>query len=109
MFGGYMSGRAGKGIGKAFRITTSFTTGMIITSAIVGMIAAVIDQSLIQLFTVYEQQKWIPAIVSLVMGLQLLGFIRLIMPNTLHVQPKNPKTLLGSFSLGLPFRLVITP
>jgi cytochrome c-type biogenesis protein len=109
MFSGYMSGRAQEGTGKALRITTSFTLGMMITSAVVGIIAAFIGKSIMELFTGYALDVWIPAVIGIVMGLQLLGVLRLKMPRMLQVKAKKPKTRLGAFTLGLPFGLVITP
>lgn len=109
MFGGYMTGHAQEGTGKALRITTSFTVGMIITSAIIGILAAYIGRSIMQLFTDYNLDVWIPSTIGIVMGLQLLGVIRLKMPRMLKVKTEKPKNTLGAFTLGLPFGLVITP
>jgi cytochrome c-type biogenesis protein len=109
MFSGYMSGRAQEGTGKALRITTSFTMGMMITSAVIGIIAAFIGKSIMQLFIGYGLDIWIPATIGIVMGLQLLGVIRIKMPKMLRVKKEKPETTFGAFTLGLPFGLVITP
>jgi cytochrome c-type biogenesis protein len=109
MFSGYMGGKAKEGTGKAFRITISFTLGMIVTSAIIGVVAAYAGKSIMHLFTGYGLDIWIPAVIGLLMGLQLLGILRLKMPKTLQVRAKKPKTMIGSFVLGLPFGLVVTP
>jgi cytochrome c-type biogenesis protein len=109
MFGGYMSNRAHEGTGKALRLTMSFTIGMIITSAIIGFMAAYIGRSVMQLFTDYNLNVWIPATVGIVMGLHLLGVLRLKMPRMIQVKTEKPKSIWGAFTLGLPFGLVITP
>jgi cytochrome c-type biogenesis protein len=109
MFGGYMSGHAKDGTDKALRISISFTLGMMVTSAVIGIIAAFIGKSIMNLFTGYGLDVWIPAVIGILVGLQLLGILNLKMPKTFHVQAKKPKTMLGSFNLGLPFGLVITP
>jgi cytochrome c-type biogenesis protein len=109
MFSGYMSGRAQEGTGKALRLTTSFTIGMIITSAIIGITAAYVGRSIMDVFTNYSIDVWIPASIGIVMGLQLLGVIRLKMPKMLRIKKEKPETTFGAFVLGLPFGLVITP
>jgi cytochrome c-type biogenesis protein len=50
MFSSYMGGRAHEGVGKALRITTSFTIGMVITSAVIGVVAAFLGNSIMKLF-----------------------------------------------------------
>jgi cytochrome c-type biogenesis protein len=109
MFGGYMGKHSSEGNGKTLRITWSFVLGMIITSAIVGAIAAFIGKAIMNVFTTYGLDLWIPVIIGLLMGLQLLGIIKLKMPRLLAIKGKNPDTVLGAFTLGLPFGLVITP
>jgi cytochrome c-type biogenesis protein len=109
MFSGYMGGRAQEGTGKALKITTSFTVGMMVTSAVIGIIAAIIGKGIMTLFTGYGLDVWIPALIGIIMGLQLLGVIRIRMPRMLNVKVEKPKTTFGAFSIGLPFGLVITP
>lgn len=109
MFSSYMSKQAHEGTGKALRITTSFTVGMMVTSAITGIVAAYIGKSIMQFFTGYGLDQWIPAAVGIIMGLQMVGILRLKMPQMLAVNGKKPTTMAGSFALGLPFGLVITP
>jgi cytochrome c-type biogenesis protein len=109
MFSSYMGGRAHEGVGKALRITTSFTIGMVITSAVIGVVAAFLGNSIMKLFTGYGLDVWIPAVIGIVMGLQLLGVIKIKMPRQLSVKANKPKTTFDAFTLGLPFGLVITP
>lgn len=109
MFGGYMGGQANKGEGKALRMTWSFVLGMMITSAVIGAIAALVGKSIMKVFTGYGLDLWIPAVIGILMGLQLLGVISLKMPRSLNIKGKKPTTMAGAFTLGLPFGLVITP
>jgi cytochrome c-type biogenesis protein len=109
MFGGYMGGHANEGQGKALRSTWSFVLGMMITSAVMGVVAAFIGKSIMKVFTGYGLDFWIPVIVGIVMGLQLLGVIRLRMPRMFAVKGRKPTTMVGAFTLGLPFGFVITP
>jgi cytochrome c-type biogenesis protein len=98
MFGGYMGKHANEGQGKALRITWSFVLGMMLTSAVMGAIAAFIGRSIMKVFTGYGLDLWIPVIIGLIMGLQLLGVIKLKMPRMLVVKGKKPTTMVGAFS-----------
>ena len=109
MFGGYMGKHSNEGKGKTLRITWSFIFGMMITSAIMGVIAAFIGKGIMKVFTGYGLDLWIPAFVGILMGLQLLGVIKLKMPKMFRVKGEMPDTMIGGFALGLPFGLVITP
>jgi cytochrome c-type biogenesis protein len=109
MFSGYMSGKAKEGTGKALTISFGFTLGMVVTSAVIGIVSAYVGKSIMTVFTGYSLDIWIPALIGILMGLQMLGILRFKMPKTLQVQAKKPKTMVGSFALGLPFGLVITP
>src|SRR5207237_4523387 len=61
-------------------------------------------------FSGYELDRWIPGIIGLLMGLQLLGVLRLRMPlMPLLDREEKATTGWGSFLLGLPFGLVVTP
>ncbi len=109
MFTGYMGGHAQEGEAKAFRMTVSFTFGMMLSSAIIGIVAAFAGKSIMQLFTGYHLDIWIPAVLGIVMGLQLLGVIQLKMPRTIQLRADKPTNMIGAFTLGVPFGLVITP
>src|SRR5438132_10395738 len=81
-----------------------------VTLASAGAIASLLGKSALEIFSGYELDRWIPGIIGLLMGLQLLGIIRLRMPLTPLVDcERNPTTGWGSFLLGLPFGLVVTP
>ncbi len=110
MFGGYIGGYASGNKTGAVRLALPFVLGNAATLAVVGGAAAVVGKSALRIFTGYELDRWIPGVIGLVMGLQLLGILRLKMP----VMPifrwaETPDTSWGSFLLGLPFGLVVTP
>jgi cytochrome c-type biogenesis protein len=107
MFSGYMGGRAKEN--NNISIVVGFLVGMVMMSAVLGIIAAMVGKSIMTLFTGYKLDIWIPALIGTVMGLQLLGIIKLKLPQMIGFQSKKPKTSLGAFTLGLPFGLVITP
>ncbi len=87
-------------------MTISFTFGMMITSAIIGVTTAFAGKSIMQLFTGYHLDIWIPAIVGIVMGLQLLGVINLKMPRTIQIRADKPTNMTGAFTLGLSLPLL---
>lgn len=109
MYSSYMGSRAKEGNVRALVHTAGFTAGMMVTSAVIGIIAAFVGRSIMQLFTGYQLDVWIPGIIGIVMGLQLLGVIHLRMPQQLRVKVRKPKSTVGAFTFGLPFGLVITP
>lgn len=110
MFGGYVGGYAKGNKSGGLHLALPFVFANAATLAIVGTIASLIGKSVLQIFTGYQLDRWIPGVVGLLMGLQLLGILKLKMP----VMPifrwaRQPGTRLGSFALGLPFGLVVTP
>jgi cytochrome c biogenesis protein CcdA len=66
MFSGYMGGRAKENNNKS--IVVGFIVGMVIMSAVLGIIAALIGKSIMTLFTGYKLDIWIPALIGTVMG-----------------------------------------
>jgi len=110
MFGGYVGGYAGGKKTEGLNLALPFVLGNAVTLAAVGAAASVLGKSALQVFSGYQLDRWIPGIVGLLMGLQLLGILKLKMP----VMPifrwaQQPSTGFGSFALGLPFGLVVTP
>lgn len=110
MFGGYVSGYAGKKKTEGLNLALPFVLGNALTLAVVGVVASLIGNSALRIFSEYQLDRWIPGIVGLLMGLQLLGILKLKIP----VMPifrwtRQPGTGFGSFALGLPFGLVVTP
>lgn len=110
MFGGYVGGYAQRGKASGFRLALPFLFGNTITLALAGALAALLGNSTLRIFSGYELDRWIPGIVGLLMGLQLLGILRLKMPTIpIFRWARMPSTGFGSFALGLPFGLVVTP
>ena len=110
MFGGYVGGFARGKNDAGVALSIPFVLGNMVTLAFAGAIGSLLGNSVLQIFTGYELDRWIPGLVGLVMGLQLLGVLRLRMPlmPLLNTEQK-PTTSWGSFFLGLPFGLVVTP
>lgn len=110
MFGGYVGGYAPETKTGGLRLALPFIVGNAVTLAAVGAIATVLGKTALNVFTGYQLDRWIPGVVGLLMGLQLLGILKLKMPviSTLDWERK-PGTGFGSFALGLPFGLVVTP
>ena len=110
MFGGYVGGYAPANKMGGLRLALPFVLGNAVTLAAVGAIAAVLGKTALNVFTGYQLDRWIPGVVGFVMGLQLLGILKLKMPviSTLDWE-RQPGTGFSSFALGLPFGLVVTP
>lgn len=110
MFGGYVGGYAQASKGAGLKLALPFVSGNAMTLAVVGGIASLIGNSALQVFTGYQLDRWIPALIGLLMGLQLLGILRLKMPAMpIFRWARRPSSIWGSFGLGLPFGLVVTP
>lgn len=110
MFGGYVGGYAPATKTGGLRLALPFILGNAVTLAAVGAIATILGKTALNVFSGYQLDRWIPGVVGLLMGLQLLGILKLKMPviSTLD-WGRQPGTGLGSFALGLPFGLVVTP
>lgn len=110
MFGGYVGGYAPVNKTGGFRLALHFVFGNAVTLAAVGAAAAVIGKSALDIFRGYELDRWIPGWIGLAMGLQLLGILKLKMPTMpIFRWAQKPNGIWGSFALGLPFGLVVTP
>lgn len=110
MFGGYVGGYARQSKTGGLRLALPFILGNAVTLAAAGATATILGKTALNVFTGYQLDRWIPGVVGLVMSLQLLGILKLRMPviSTLDWE-RTPGTGLGSFALGLPFGLVVTP
>jgi cytochrome c-type biogenesis protein len=112
-YNGFITAFAKENRRKAILMTLFFVLGMAITSAVLGGVAAFIGKSVLGLFTEYRLDKWVPVIIGTIMGLHLIGLIRIRLPslllNKINWNNKKPKTLAGAFSLGLLFGVVVTP
>ncbi len=110
MFGGYVGGYAQESKTAGFRLALPFVLGNATTLALTGSIASFIGDSALRVFTGYQLDRWIPGWIGLAMGLQLLGILRLKTPAMpIFRWARKPDTGWGSFFLGLPFGLVVTP
>lgn len=110
MFGGYVSGYAQSKRTGGFRLAVPFILGNVATLALAGGIASLVGKSALAVFSSYQLDRWIPGIVGLLMGLQLLGILKLKTPSLpIFRWARQPGTVWGSFALGLPFGLVVTP
>lgn len=108
MFSGIVVGKRERNE-KALTFALFFTLGMAITSAIIGIIAAIIGKNVIHLFTGYHLDRWIPSVIGILMGLQLLGILKLRLPMIGRFQNKKPGTIGEALAFGLPFGFVVTP
>jgi cytochrome c-type biogenesis protein len=110
MFGGYVGGYAPAKKTGGLRLALPFVLANTVTLAAVGAVAAVVGKTALDIFSGYQLDRWVPGIVGLIMGLQLLGTLKLEMPVIfLFDWERQPGTALASFILGLPFGLVVTP
>lgn len=111
MFGGYVGGYAKNNKGAGLRLALPFVFGNAVTLAVIGGVASLVGRSVLQVFTGYQLDRWIPGIIGLFMGLQLLGVLQIKIP----VMPifrwtrRQPGGRWSAFALGLPFGLVVTP
>ena len=110
MLGGYVGGYAPGTKTGGLRLALPFVLGNAVTLAAVGAVAAILGKTALKIFSGYQLDRWIPGIVGVLMGLHLLGILKLKMPviSTLDWE-RQPGTGFGSFALGLPFGLVVTP
>lgn len=111
MFGGYVGGYAKSKTRGGLGLALPFVLGNALTLAIVGAVASFIGSAALQVFTGYQLDRWIPGIIGLAMGLQLLGVLRLKMPviPIFRWTQRQPGNASSAFALGLPFGLVVTP
>jgi cytochrome c-type biogenesis protein len=109
MFGGYVTGYTQETGREPLRMAAAFTGGQAVTLAAVGIAVVLLGKSVLGLFTGYELDRYIPAIIGIVMGLQLLGLLKFNLPTIRRFKAKRPESIWGSFTLGLPFGLVVTP
>lgn len=99
--GGYSEGNKK----KALLYSLTFALGLSITFTILGAIASLIGR----LFgDVGKLWYYLAAGVALIMGLYLLGVIKIPFPKTVEMKTKH-KGILGAFLLGLLFGMVSSP
>ncbi len=110
MFAGYVGGYASESRATGLQLAVPFVAGNAVTLALAGGLVALVGGSVLRVFTGYQLDRWIPGVIGLVMGLQLLGILRLRMPDVpVFRWAQRPGTPWKAFLLGLPFGLVVTP
>ncbi|MBI2874544.1 MAG: sulfite exporter TauE/SafE family protein [Firmicutes bacterium] len=116
MFSGYVGSYGGKtgvsgGGAWGLGLAASFTAGSALTLAMLGAAAAMAGGALLAAFTGLELDRWIPGALGTVMGLHLLGVLRLRLPmlGGRRRDSRKPRGMMDAFLLGIPFGLVITP
>ena len=110
MFGGYVGGYAQSKKTGGLRLAVPFILGNAATLALAGATASLVGKSALAVFSGYQLDRWIPGIVGLLMGLQLLRILKLKMPSLPRFRwAKQPGTVWDSFAMGVPFGLVVTP
>ena len=90
---------------RSFGFSMVFVLGLAITFTALGMIAALAGR---MYGDVSGAWKWIVAAVCLVMGLHMMGLVRVPIPAMGNLAPKT-RGFLGAFLLGLLFGVVSAP
>lgn len=102
---GYIGGYGGSSRLRGFLQSLVFVLGLGITFGILGLVAAAFGRVF---GAIGRHWYFIMGGVALLMGLQLLGIIRISLPG-LKTIPVRAKGLLGIFLMGLFFGLVASP
>lgn len=102
---GYVGGYSNPSRLRGFSMSLLFVLGLGVTFAILGVTAAAFGKMFGQIGSYWYI---IMAAVAILMGLQLLGLIRINLPGLKRV-PIKAKGVLGSFLMGLFFGLVASP
>lgn len=110
MFGGYVGGYAQGRRSSGLVLALPFVLGNALTLAVTGAAASLFGKTTLQVFNGYQLDRWIPGVIGLLMGLQLVGILGLKMPTMpIFRWVREPGTASGAFVVGLPFGLVVTP
>lgn len=109
MFGAYTGGYAGGRKTAALSIAVPFIAGTVITLSLFGVVAGIIGSGIMTTFTGLSLDRYIPGLLGLVMGFQLLGVFRLRIPVFRGFALPKATGSGQAFAFGLPFGLVITP
>ncbi len=109
MFGGYIGGYAKDSSRHPAGMAAAFTLGQALTLAVMGVVAVLVGKSVLTIFTGYALDRYLPAAIGILMGLQLLGVLKFDFPLIGRLKARRPGSLGGAFLLGLPFGLVVTP
>lgn len=92
---------------RSLALVSVFILGVAVTSAGIGVVAAVLGRAIF----VGAWAYWVLAVVCLVLGLNMLGFIRIDLSrvNRLFLKRPERRGMLGAAVFGLAFGLVVPP
>lgn len=102
---GYIGGLEKPTKTKGFIASSSFVLGLAVTFAILGVVASLLGKVFGQIGPAW---LYIIGLISIIMGLQLIGVININLPG-LQAMPEKKGGVLGSFGVGLLFGLVASP
>ncbi len=102
---GYIGGYGGGSKARGFSLSLSFVSGLALTFAVLGFIAAYFGQVFGQIGEVWY---YILAAVAIIMGLQLLGVLTFNLPGLKKI-PVSKAGLGGALLMGALFGLVASP
>ena len=100
---GFVAGQESRGVGRSFLLSLTFSLGLTAMFAVMFLVTWAAS-------SVLKANGWtyVAAGVCLLMGLQLMGVLRLSLPAPSGVQPKQ-RGFVGALLLGLLFGLVSLP
>ncbi|HSW35711.1 MAG TPA: cytochrome c biogenesis protein CcdA [Candidatus Limnocylindrales bacterium] len=101
----YIGGHGGGTKSRGFFLSLSFVTGLAVTFAVLGFIAAFFGRIFGQIGGAWY---YILAAVAIIMGLQLLGILTFDLPGLKRI-PVKKEGLIGAFLMGMLFGLVASP
>jgi cytochrome c biogenesis protein CcdA len=104
----YVAGDRSQGhsLARSFLLSLTFVTGLAVTFTALGMIAALAGRMYGEVSGTWN---WIVAVVSLLMGLHLMGVLTVPIPSLGGRLAPKVRGLLGAFLLGLLFGVVSAP
>lgn len=100
---GYVAGQERRGVGRSFLLSLTFALGLTITFAVL-FLATWAASSVLRA----SWWSYVAAAVCLLMGLHLIGLLRLHIPTPAGMQPTR-RGFVGALLLGLLFGLVSLP
>lgn len=96
----------GRSLARAFLLSLTFVSGLAVTFTVLGMVAALAGHMYGEVSSVWN---WIVAVVSLLMGLHLMGIVTVPIPSLGGRLAPKARGLLGALLLGLLFGVVSAP
>jgi len=104
----YVAGdrRESRGVGRSFLLSLTFVLGLAVTFTALGMVAALAGRMYGEVSSTWN---WIVAVVSVLMGLHLMGVLTVPIPSLGGRLAPRVRGALGAFLLGLLFGIVSAP